>query len=91
MKIIGSAILLCVAVCSARADETALGLKAAPGMETVVNNCSSCHSVDYVLTNSPFLARADWRAEVTKMIEAYGAPISEEDAEKIVDYLARNY
>ncbi len=91
MRIIASAILVCAAVLSARADERALGLAPAPGVETVVNNCSSCHSIDYVLTNSPFLARADWRAEVTKMIEDYGAPISEEDAKRIVEYLAENY
>lgn len=91
MKIALWAALVCAVVSSATADERALRLKAAPGMETVENNCSSCHSVDYILTNSPFLTRAGWRAEVEKMSKDYGAPISEDDAERIVDYLADNY
>ena len=32
-----------------------------------------------------------WRAEVTKMIKVYGAPIEEADVGKIVDYLTQNY
>lgn len=91
MKIIVSIVLLCAAAASARAEEPALQLKTAPGVETVAGNCSSCHSLDYILTNSPFLTRAAWEAEVTKMIAAYGAPISEDDAKTIVDYLAKNY
>jgi sulfite dehydrogenase (cytochrome) subunit B len=41
--------------------------------------------------NSPFLSAAAWNAEVTKMIKAMGAPISDADAKVIADYLARNY
>jgi hypothetical protein len=41
--------------------------------------------------NSPFLNAAGWNAEVTKMIKAFGAPISEVDAKVIADYLAKNY
>jgi hypothetical protein len=35
--------------------------------------------------------RGVWDAEVTKMIKAYGAPISDADAKEIADYLAKNY
>jgi hypothetical protein len=41
--------------------------------------------------NSPFLNAAQWTAEVTKMIKAFGAPISDDDAKAIADYLAKNY
>ena len=41
--------------------------------------------------NSPFLNAAGWDAEVSKMIKLFGAPISDEDAKKIADYLKANY
>jgi hypothetical protein len=41
--------------------------------------------------NSPFLNAAGWDAEVTKMISAFGAPISPDDAKIIADYLKANY
>ncbi len=41
--------------------------------------------------NSPFLNGAGWDAEVTKMINAFGAPINAGDAKIISDYLKANY
>jgi hypothetical protein len=41
--------------------------------------------------NSPFLDAAAWQAEVSKMINAFGAPINETDAKIITEYLTRNY
>ena len=41
--------------------------------------------------NSPFPNAALWDAEVTKMINAFGAPISDADARVISDYLKANY
>jgi hypothetical protein len=41
--------------------------------------------------NSPFLNAAGWDAEVAKMINAFGAPISAADAKIIGDYLKANY
>jgi hypothetical protein len=41
--------------------------------------------------NSTFLNAAGWDAEVTKMISAFGAPISPDDAKIIGDYLKANY
>ena len=41
--------------------------------------------------NSPFMNGAVWDAEVAKMINAFGAPISEEDARIIAEYLKSNY
>jgi sulfite dehydrogenase (cytochrome) subunit B len=73
-------------------NETA-AFKPGPNLETVQNNCTACHSADYVQTQprgSKF--KEDfWRAEVTKMIKVYGAPIDEADVGKIVDYLVQTY
>lgn len=50
-----------------------------------------CHSLDYIVMNSPFQDRAAWEKTVNKMIKVYGAPLSEEDAAAIVSYLDRSY
>lgn len=73
------------------AQERRIVLKDGPGRVQVEANCASCHSLDYVLMNSPFLDRNGWDASVTKMIKAFGAPINAEDAKAIVDYLSANY
>jgi len=73
------------------AQERRLELKDGPGRDKVEANCASCHSLDYILGNSPFMNRGVWEAEVTKMIKAYGAPIAYADAKEIADYLAKNY
>ncbi len=61
------------------------------GLDVIEGNCASCHSLDYVQMNSPFLNAAGWDAEVTKMIKFFGAPISDADAKTIADYLKANY
>jgi sulfite dehydrogenase (cytochrome) subunit B len=73
-------------------DETAV-LKPGPNLEAVQNNCTACHSADYINTQprGPKFKRDFWQAEVTKMIKVYGAPIDDADAGKIVDYLAATY
>lgn len=73
------------------AQERRLELKDGPGRDKVEANCASCHSLDYIQGNSPFMNRQVWDAEVTKMIKAFGAPIAAADAKDIVDYLAKNY
>jgi len=75
----------------AAAQEKPVELKNAPGLDKVVGNCSGCHSLDYIVMNSPFPNAALWDAEVTKMIRAFGAPINEDDAKVIADYLKKNY
>jgi cytochrome c5 len=75
----------------AAAQEKTIELKNASGRDKVESNCSGCHSLDYIPMNSPFLDAATWNAEVTKMIRAFGAPVSDDDAKAIVDYLTRNY
>ncbi len=65
-------------------------LKAGPGQDKVSTLCNICHSVDYI-TMQPAFSRATWTAEVNKMIKVMGAPINEEDAKTIIDYLATYY
>jgi mono/diheme cytochrome c family protein len=76
---------------SAFAEEKPVELKQAPGLDKVEANCAACHSLDYIIMNSPFPKAAVWDAEVTKMIKAYGAPIDDEDAKAIAEYLKKNY
>ena len=73
-------------------DETA-ALKPGPNLEVAQNNCTGCHSADYIQTQprGPKFKKDFWQAEVTKMIKLYGAPIDEADVGKIVDYLAATY
>ena len=91
MRIIVMAIVAGLIALPAAAQEKPVDLKKAPGLETVEGNCGACHSLDYIQMNSPFPNAALWDAEVTKMIKAYGAPISDADAAAIKDYLVKNY
>lgn len=73
------------------AAEQRVVLKEGPGRDKVEANCTQCHSLDYILGNSPFMTRQVWDAEVTKMIKVFGAPISDADAKEIAEYLTKNY
>jgi sulfite dehydrogenase (cytochrome) subunit B len=75
----------------ATGPEKAFRLREAPGRDKVEAHCSACHSLDYVIMNSSFLNASSWDAEVAKMINAFGAPIDQSDAEIIADYLKKNY
>ncbi len=57
-----------------------------PNMQVYENNCLICHSARYV-TTQPGFSRETWEKEVKKMVDAYGANISEADQRKIVEYL----
>jgi len=72
--------------------ETA-ALKPGRNLELVMNNCTGCHSVDFIATQPRGQKDKQdfWRAEVNKMIKAYGAPIDEADIAGIVEYLATIY
>jgi sulfite dehydrogenase (cytochrome) subunit B len=91
MRIIAISALLLLLVAPALADEKPVQLKQAPGLDKVEGNCGACHSLDYVLMNSPFLNAAGWDAEVGKMIKVFGAPIDDADSKVIADYLKKNY
>ena len=91
MRALAIALLMALMAAPAAADEKPIALKKGPGLEQVEANCSACHSLDYIQMNSPFMTSATWDAEVAKMINAFGAPISEADARAIGDYLKANY
>ena len=91
MRIFAFAALLALVALPAAAEEPAVDLKPGPGLDKVQGNCTACHSLDYIQMNSPFLNAAAWTAEVTKMIKAMGAPIGDDDAKAIADYLTKNY
>jgi len=93
------AALLCAAVCSAlwadaapasRATEITQ-LKDSPGRDLTVGRCIICHSVEYIPANAPAMDRASWQKSVQKMRERFGAPITDDEAKQILDYLAANY
>jgi sulfite dehydrogenase (cytochrome) subunit B len=73
-------------------EETAT-LKPGPNLDAVRNNCTGCHSADYISTQprGPKFKKDFWQAEVTKMIKIYGAQIDEADIDKILDYLTATY
>lgn len=72
--------------------ETA-AFKPGPNLEVAMNNCTGCHSADYIATQprGEKFKEDFWRAEVNKMINVYGAPVTEADIGKIVEYLAATY
>ncbi len=73
------------------AAERAPALKEGPARQLVENLCVGCHSLDYIGINAPFMNRQIWTAEVTKMVNVFGAPIPPNDQTAIVDYLTANY
>ena len=85
------ALLATIAAPALAQEDPAIKLKDGQGLDRVEANCAACHSLDYIQMNSPFPNAALWEAEVTKMIKAYGAPVSDADAAVIVDYLKKNY
>ncbi len=91
MRTLTIALLASALALPALADETQIKLKDAPGRDKVEATCAACHSLDYIQMNSPFMSAAAWDAEVNKMIKALGAPISDDDAKAIKEYLTKNY
>lgn len=57
-----------------------------PGYETTMGACMTCHSADYVYVQPPLTAE-QWRREVLKMRNVFGAPFAESDIDAIVAYL----
>jgi hypothetical protein len=82
--------LLCIPAAGS-ADESLIRLRPGPELDKVETQCSICHSLDYIVMNSPFLTAQQWDKVIAKMINAFGAPIDPGDAKAIGDYLKRNY
>ena len=90
-SLLAIAVLVLVGAAGAQAEEKPVAINNAPGKDPVEGNCAACHSLDYIGTNSPYMNRKTWDAEVNKMINVFGAPIQPADAKTIVDYLVKNY
>ena len=84
------AIALLLAATPALAQEK-VTLKPGDGADAVQTACSTCHTLNYIRMNSVFLTPDEWKAEVTKMRTALGAPIDEDTANSIIKYLTTNY
>ncbi len=65
-------------------------IKMGKGFDTVQANCLMCHSFGYIINQGP-QSREFWREKVEKMIKAFGAPITKEDAKAIEEYLFTHY
>jgi cytochrome c1 len=60
--------------------------------EVFEQNCLMCHSPGYVFGQAKGKSGKDmWRTVVYQMINEFKAPISKENAEKIIEYLNENY
>jgi len=65
-------------------------VKKAKGAATYQANCMMCHSLGYI-DNQGKQSKAFWRGKVEKMIIHFKAPIIDQDAKEIVEYLFANY
>ena len=65
-------------------------LKQGPGLDKTSTLCNICHSLDYITMQPPF-SRAQWTGTVNKMVKVLGAPINDEDAKTIIEYLSMSY
>ena len=87
----GAVLLLAALTAAAQPGEAAVQLKTGTGRELTTSRCIICHSLEYIPANAPAMDRAGWQKTVQKMRERYGAPIDEEEARTILDYLSVNY
>ncbi len=86
-----AALALCAALAQAGEAEPVVNLKDAPGRELASSECAICHSLEYIPSNAPAMDRAGWQKTVQKMRERFGAPITDEQAQVILDYLSAAY
>lgn len=72
-------------------NESSIQLVDGPGRVVTMARCPICHSLDYIPMNAPVMDRATWQKTVQKMRERFGAPITDEEAAQILDYLSEHY
>jgi sulfite dehydrogenase (cytochrome) subunit B len=99
-RVLSSGVVLLALVASAIAaadktipmpsDHAYATLKPGPGLEVTRQQCVSCHSTDYIVMQPRGNAK-QWDGVVTKMIKVFGAPVNDQDAKTIVEYLATQY
>ena len=74
---------------AAAAEVTAL--REGEGRDLTQGRCIICHSVEYIPANAPAMDRAAWQKSIQKMKDRFGAPITDEEAKQILEYLSANY
>lgn len=85
-------LVLCARVAgTAQAGEESIRLKDASGREITSARCVICHSLDYIPMNAGVMDRVGWEKSIRKMIDRFGAPVSDDEARQILDYLAQQY
>lgn len=65
-------------------------VKMGKGFDAVQANCLMCHSFGYIL-NQGYQSKKFWAGKVKKMRVHFKAPISDQDAKSVVDYLFEHY
>ena len=91
MNLAFGVIALSVSAAAVAAGAEDSQLKDAPGRDLTVDRCIVCHSVEYIPSNAPAMNRAAWQKTIQKMRERFGAPITDEEAKEILEYLDANY
>jgi cytochrome c5 len=86
-----AACLAAVGALPAAANESDVVLANDPVRARVQAACSMCHSLDYIVMNSPIQDQAGWEKTVKKMVTVFGAPLTAEESAAIVAYLASHY
>lgn len=76
---------------AAVAGEETIQLHEGSGRDLTSARCAICHSLDYLPNNAPVMDRGGWQKSIQKMRDKYGAPISDAEAQQILDYLAGSY
>ena len=90
------ALAACTLVCAAAVLRVAIAaetiqLKDGAGRDLTTGRCVICHSLEYIPSNAPAMNRAAWQKTIQKMKDRFGAPITDEEAKQILDYLDAGY
>jgi len=76
----------------AAAGEESVQLKDAPGRDPDHGRAaSSATGLEYIPSNAPAMNRAAWQKTIQKMKDRFGAPLTDEEATQILDYLDGSY
>ncbi len=78
-------------VLRAGGGEETIRLKEGPGRDLTTGRCILCHSLEYIPSNAPAMNRAAWQKTIQKMKDRFGAPITDDEAKQILDYLDGGY
>ena len=73
------------------ADSVQWRASESPGYSLALQKCSTCHSAHYAEYQPPNAAGGYWTAQVLRMKNVFKAPISDEEAQSVVEYLSQTY